>query len=278
MKKILTTLSMLFVAIAATAQTADIEVSYTAHRPNPRNGKDDVTNQYILLANTAESKFYSPVTEYLDSLNSTPEGKAKLKEMSRVALRSGDSDGIPKPDGTMYVIKSFSDGKLKHYDTAGLDKFVYEEPIAEWSWNIVADSTKTVLGYECIMATTDYHGRKWIAWFTPEIPVQNGPWKLDGLPGLILEAAAEGGQYSFVATGIQQTNKHFGPVYLANDYEHSTRIGYLKAKRAFMDNPFGTIDAQFGSDNVTITADDGEDLNQLYVPASVVDFLETYYH
>ena len=35
MKKILTTLSMLFVAIAATAQTADIEVSYTAHRPNP---------------------------------------------------------------------------------------------------------------------------------------------------------------------------------------------------------------------------------------------------
>lgn len=43
---------MCLATIAACAQPkADIEVSYTAHHPNLRNGKDDLTSQYILLAN-----------------------------------------------------------------------------------------------------------------------------------------------------------------------------------------------------------------------------------
>lgn len=277
MNRIITFITTCLVAIAASAQTADIEVSYVAHKPNFRDGKTDLTNQYILLANTSESKFFSPITEYIDSMNSTPEGKAKLREMSRAAYTSGKLDEMPKPDGTYYVVKSFTGGKLKHYDKVGLEDFVYEEPISQWNWEI-GDSTKVILGYECMMATTDYHGRKWTAWFAPEIPVQNGPWKLDGLPGLILEAKAEGGQYSFIATGIQQTAKPITPVYLADDYEKTTRLNYLKSGRAFMDNPLGAINAKFGSKGVTVKSGNGDDIKNLYVPASVADFLETDYH
>lgn len=277
MNKTVTSLALCFASIVATAQTADIEVSYVAHHPNLRNGKIDLTNQYILLANTTESKFYSPVTEYIDSLNSTPAGKAKLNEMSRAALTSGNLDGIPMLDGTIYVIKSFANNKLKHYDIAGFEKFMYEEQITQWSWEI-GDSTKIVLGYECINAVTHYHGRKWTAWFSPEIPVQNGPWKLGGLPGLILEAQAEGGQYSFIATGIQQSVKLIVPVFLANEYEQTMRINNLKAKRSFMDNPLGKINAQYGSMGETLSTSDEDDLNDLYVSASIVDFLETDYH
>lgn len=276
MNKIITSIALCF-ATAASAQTANIEVSYVAHHPNMRDGKTDLTNQYVLLAKTTESKFYSPITEYIDSLNSTPEGKAKLQEMSRAALSSGNFDGIPKPDGTMYVVKSFTNNKLRHYDIAGLEKYVYEEPMTQWSWEI-SDSTTVILGYECIMAVTDFHGRKWTAWFAPEIPVKNGPWKLDGLHGLILKAESEGGQYSFIATGIQQINKMISPVYLANEYDQTKRISYLKAKRSFMDNPLGKINAQFGNAGETISANDGDDLKDLYVPASVVDFIETDYH
>lgn len=277
MNRTITFLAMCLAAIVASAQTADIEVSYEAHHPNLRDGKTDLTNHYVLLANTTESKFFSPVTEYLDSLNSTPDGKAKLNEMTRSAYLAGKLDDIPRPDGTVYVIKSFADNKIKHYDTAGLEKFVYEEPATRWDWEI-GDSTKVILGYECLMATTGYHGRKWTAWFTPEIPVQNGPWKLDGLPGLILQASAEGGQYSFIATGIQESARPIVPVYLANDYEKTERIGYLKSKRAFMDNPMGKINARFGGAGVTIKSNDGEQLKQLFVPASVADFIETDYH
>ena len=280
MKQTITILLVCLTAIAVVAQSkADIEVSYEAHHPNLRNGKDDLTSQYILLANTTDSKFFSPLTEYLDSLNSTPEGKAKLNEMTRAAFTSGNLDDIPNPDGSFYVVKSIAEGMLRHYDHGRLEeKFVYEEPITEWNWEIKVDSTKTVLGYECVMASTDYHGRKWTVWFAPEIPIQNGPWKLDGLPGLILYAEAEGGQYSFIATGIQQTDKPIGPVYLADDYETTTRKEYLKAERDFLDNPLGKINAKFaGHGTISVSSSDGKDINNLFVPASVVDFLETDY-
>ena len=68
------------------------------------------------------------------------------------------------------------------------------------------------------------------------------------------------------------------PVYLANEYDQTKRISYLKAKRSFMDNPLGKINAQFGNAGETISANDADDLKDLYVPASVVDFIETDYH
>lgn len=279
MKQISIFLFMYLVAIAANAQTADIEVSYEAHHPNLRNGKDDLESQYILLANSNESKFYSPKTEYVDSLNSTPDGKAKLNEMTRNAYLGGKLDDIPRSDGSYYVVKSGN--KYTYYDNSGLEKYVYEEPVAELGWEI-GDSTKTILGYECVMASVNYHGRRWTAWFSPEIPVIAGPWKLTGLPGLILEATADGNQYSFIATGIQQTDKHITPIYLANDYEKTDRIKFLRARRSFLDNPLGKINAQFAGSGVSVSKvqnEDGSDASgSLFVPASVVDLIETDYH
>lgn len=277
MKQTITILFMCFVAIAAMAQTADIEVSYEAHHPNLRNGKDDLTSQYILLANSNESKFYSPKTEYVDSLNSTPDGKAKLNEMTRNAYLGGKLDDIPRSDGSYYVVKSGN--KYTYYDNSGLEKYVYDEPVIEMKWDVVEDSTKNILGYECMMATVDYHGRKWTAWFSPEIPVIAGPWKLAGLPGLILEATANGNQYSFIATGIQQTDKPIPPIYLANEYEKTDRIKFLRAQRTFLENPLGKINAQLaGEDVTTINNDDITNvLSHLFAPRSVVDFIETDY-
>lgn len=279
MKHLLSGLVMCVVVIAASAQTADIEVSYEAHHPNLRNGKDDLTSRYILLANSDESKFYSPKTEYVDSLNSTPDGKAKLNEMTRNAYLGGKLDDIPRSDGSYYVVKSGN--KYMYYDNSGLEKYVYEEPVAELGWEI-GDSTKTILGYECVMASVNYHGRRWTAWFSPEIPVIAGPWKLTGLSGLILEATADGNQYSFIATGIQQTDKPITPVYLANEYEKTDRIKFLRARRSFLDNPLGKINAQFAGSGVTVSKvqnEDGSDASgSLFVPASVVDLIETDYH
>lgn len=119
---------------------------------------------------------------------------------------------------------------------------------------------------------------KWTSWFLPEIPMQNGPWKLSGLPGLILEAYADGNQYSLIATGIQQSAKPIGAVYLANEYEATDRIKYLKAKRSFMENPLGKINAQLSGSAIRIASSDGTEIKQMFVPAAVADFLETDYH
>lgn len=279
MNRLILFLIWCFTVIAATAQTADIEVGYVAHSPNLKDGETDITSQYILLANTLESKFFSPMTEYIDSLNSTPDGKTKYQEMTRNAYLGGKFDDIPRKDGSYYVVKSFTDNTVKYFDNAGLNKYYYDEPMEEWNWTI-NDSTKNILGYECIEASTNYHGRKWNAWFSPEIPIQNGPWKLDGLPGLILEASTEGGQYSFIAIGIQHTTKPILPVYLANEHEKTTRKNFWKSKRAFLDNPLGNLNAQLGGEIeiVKISKSDNENQNDLiFAPASVVDFIETDY-
>lgn len=272
MKRILTSILLGFAAVAAQAQTAGIEVGYTAMSPNFKNGKVDVKNQYVLRANAAESKFFSPTTEYLDSLNSTPDGVAKYKEMTRSAVMSGNFDDIPRKDGSYYVVKSAGANTLRYYDTAGVDKYCYDETIPEWAWEI-GDSTKTVLGYECLAATTDFHGRKWTVWFSPEIPLAAGPWKLGGLPGLILEASDQDGLYSFEATGIQQTSRPVGAVYLADEYEKTDRISFLKAKRAFLDNPLGSLNAQFGGD-IKVVGDSDE---PIFASSDTVDLIETDY-
>jgi GLPGLI family protein len=54
-------------------------------------------------------------------------------------------------------------------------------------WEI-HNSVKAVDGFTCFKATTLFRGRSYTAWFTKEIPLPFGPWKLNGLPGLILEA------------------------------------------------------------------------------------------
>lgn len=273
MNRIATFLTLCVVAIAANAQhKAEIEVSYTAISPNMRTGKlGDSTHQYILLANSSESKFYSPRTEQIDSLCSTPKGEAKFNEMQRAAFFGANSDDIPHRDGMMYVVKSAETNIMKVYDGAGMEQYVVEEPLENIEWTLVEDSTKNVLGYDCLMAATNYHGRKWTAWFTPEIPVQAGPWKLSGLPGLILEADADNGVYSFVATGIQNADRPIVPVYLADRYEKITRKDFLKAKRSFLDNPLGQINAKYGASGVV-----KEDIK--FADASVVDLIETDYH
>lgn len=42
------------------------------------------------------------------------------------------------------------------------------------------------------MATTIFRGRKWTVYFTEDIPLPLGPWKLGALPGLILSAEVKG--------------------------------------------------------------------------------------
>ena len=48
--------------------------------------------------------------------------------------------------------------------------------------------TKEIGKFTCKKATASFRGRNYIAWYSPDIPLPYGPWKLQGLPGLILEA------------------------------------------------------------------------------------------
>lgn len=256
---IVSVLLCLFLGVSAKKKNqdyprAEIKVSYNYHYKFWR-GSDGVVGKdtpFILLANRDFSKFYCPGTEYRDSLLSTPSGRAKERAMFDAAAAAyaqnrdrSAMDGVVY-HSRLYVTKDYAKSVSTTYDQAGLGELgYYDEPFSEIDWHIVEDSTKTVLGYECVMATADYHGRKWTAWFSPEIPVQDGPWKFCGLPGLILEAAEENGHHRFTADGIEQSSQSIYPIY-NKDYEKMGRLDMLRNLRNFRDNNNSIIKASTG--------------------------------
>lgn len=274
MKQTITFLLLFLVAINSFAQPkADIEVSYS-EISFYENGKER-NHKYHLLANPTQSKFYNPHSEEIDSLTSTPEGLANFKKTQQAALQAMLAQGsidvtkMPRKVESLYVLKSSADSIMTIYDLLGTDEPVYyTEPHSEMTWE-VGYSTKTILGYECIQADIDYHGRHWTAWFTPEIPIQDGPWKFHGLPGLILEVRDAGGKYGYVADGIEKSEKAINGVYGAEQYEKRDRKAILRAKRAMRDNPMGRFKAK--GINVEISPEN------LSKSSEADDFIETDY-
>lgn len=262
--KHLITLSICFAAITATAQTADIEVCYN-YKHFHRSGTEQ-NHQMILLANSSHSKFYNPTTEYLDSLESTPGGTDLYNQMKMAAFSSGNIKDVPSRKVPMYIFKH-KDKDTEVFDGNITLMYRYTEPYKPQAWT-VCDSVKNILGYDCIMAYADYHGRHWTVWFAPEIPLSDGPWKLSGLPGLILEAEEESGKHHFTATGINNSTKVITPNLRADHYEKTDRISMLKALRKFEDNPVAGLSASLG---ISITVKEEIEIDK------TIDFLETDY-
>jgi len=86
--------------------------------------------------------------------------------------------------------------------TAPTPNFRYEDDLSDMKWEIKKD-TATILSYSCQKAITEFRGRTWEAWFTSEIPINNGPWKFGGLPGLIMKVSDSQQYFVFECTGIE---------------------------------------------------------------------------
>ncbi|SNR14374.1 GLPGLI family protein [Tenacibaculum jejuense] len=83
-------------------------------------------------------------------------------------------------------------------------KFVSDKlPIQTWK---LENKTKKIKSFTCKKAVTTFRGRTYTAWYTEDIPLIGGPWKFDGLPGLILSVSSDDGVLSIEATKIQRKN------------------------------------------------------------------------
>ena len=268
--KLISVLLGLSIALGVFGKANDaVIVSYRYSHPvqTMRSAESDVTNQYILVTDGKQSKFYSPKTEFIDSIESTPEGFEQFNTFKRICYEKKQSDQIPRVDGSFYVTKS--NGRICTYDIASATKFKWEERVLSIEWE-VNDSTKIILGYECFNATAKVHGRMWKAWFTPEIPIKEGPWKLSGLPGIILEAECEGGQYIFVADGIQQSDAPCFKIYGAEKWEPIKGQEFWQLRRSCLDNP----SRNRNEGNVIIYK--GAQYEK-FLPREIVDYIETDY-
>lgn len=72
-----------------------------------------------------------------------------------------------------------------------------------FNWKLCGGE-KTICGYPCKKATTTFRGRTWTAWYAPQLPYNDGPWKLCGLPGLVLEASEAEGKIAFRCKKVEK--------------------------------------------------------------------------
>lgn len=84
--------------------------------------------------------------------------------------------------------------------------FLYRDEIPTINWTFEKGSEK-ILNYDCNIATAKFRGRNYKVWYAKEIPVPIGPWKLGGLPGLILKVDGDKGEYTFEATELVFNSK-----------------------------------------------------------------------
>ena len=161
---------------------------------------DDIIH---LELNGNQSFCYSKYTWRLDSLTSNPQGEKIFEELLTASLlRDGaKSRSFPHRRSSFLISKNLQTNKLCVKDNLGGDYYLYQDSISDFKWDISSE-TKSIGSYSVIMAKCVYHGREWIAWFCPELPWHDGPWKFCALPGLIIEVYDKNNLFNFKLENI----------------------------------------------------------------------------
>jgi GLPGLI family protein len=146
-----------------------------------------------------------------------------------------------------------TENQLIEIDRIGFQDYKIQSDFNKIKWDIYQD-TKIINGYHCQKAIGEFGGRTYLVWFSPELPYKYGPWKLCGLPGLILEARDSTNTvlfelYKISFVDISSTD------YIVYDAIRPITIDtktYKKAVKQYNKDPIIYSIAQL-KDNVTVT-------------------------
>ncbi|MBE2209430.1 MAG: GLPGLI family protein [Saprospiraceae bacterium] len=172
-------------ALGLSAQSPCAQISYEC---STKLGKGPVHNG----ANT----LYFDHEKALFVHNDFPSADKYVEKGTVVAYIKGDSEGLPV---FIHLKEKYLYYKSEYAAPPG-EIFIFKETLPQIAWTIGTEQ-KVIGNYQCIAASGTFGGRIYDVWFTPEIPVSLGPYKLGGLPGMILEAASRDGKviYQFVS-------------------------------------------------------------------------------
>ena len=101
-----------------------------------------------------------------------------------------------------YVMIDYNQKKVELIEDHGKKVFHVEDSFLEKKW-VITNDKKDIQGYQTYKATIHLRGTDWEVWYAPDLPYSYGPWKLNGLPGLILEAKTLDGFFTFKASSIE---------------------------------------------------------------------------
>ncbi|WP_312076924.1 GLPGLI family protein [Chryseobacterium sp.] len=205
-------------------------------KPDAENKSDVKTENAYLDISKEKSQFYSENRIKRDSIMQAMFQSGGARNFNREqmeGLRSNIDYSIEKDKASQKVV---------YKNRIGRDVYSYEEdrPI---NWKILSETMK-IGDYKVQKAETDFAGRKWTAWFTTDLPYQDGPYKFSGLPGLIVKIEDDKGEYSF---DLMKNYKIAELPDLTNRFGNAMKVkrtDYVKQQEKFKKDPVSFMTQQ----------------------------------
>lgn len=192
------------------------------------------------------------------------------KKTDSVKLNHGNGRFKMGVENQFYVKKNLAQKRIEKVITyLGTDYFLPIEEILNWK---ITSEQKIIGKYKSQKAETNYGGRNWIAWFTTDVPFQDGPYKFRGLPGLIVKVEDDAKNYSWELKGnkkiadynpesySEKLMKQFGQG--KNNLEVS-RDKFETMYAAYKKDPFGSIRSQLAMIPADAKMPDGTSMSQM---------------
>lgn len=158
--------------------------------------KPDTSIATLLFNNTAS------IYNYGKSGNGSnfKSGPGKSDEETAFNIKLSDSEG--------YLYYKLYDGKVfMNRELLFKSPVLITDSVPIINWDIVDMDTKKIGNFICKKAKGNFRGRAYEVWYSEEIPVVAGPWKLGGLPGLIVEAKDTENQVSYTLSSLAPTTE-----------------------------------------------------------------------
>ncbi|WP_160139212.1 GLPGLI family protein [Chryseobacterium sp. c4a] len=207
----------------------DMRIDYNLVYKEDTLSSETISKKMVLLVQDGESRFCTEKQYQVDSLRST------------------GFKGFAMTDHVFDVVKDKQNRSSRYYYLLS-DVYKLTDP-AQLDWKIEKEVAKKY-GYNCQKATLNYKGRDWEAWFTQDIPLQEGPYVFKGLPGLIVEMEDKSNSYKFSFSGLK---KDFHKMDIEGFSSKPMEISRNNLKKAMLDyynDPFremktGNVKAKF---------------------------------
>ena len=202
--------------------TPRLEVIYEVSEEDPYQTRHQV--ELFILQNGEKASLYSPYLSYKeDSVCYARSYRVTSAEWNAIS----DSIGV-----TRYHPILIKDRTKRTWvvDNFAFGTYVYEEPMKKIVWTLVKGGEREILGQHCRRAECDFRGRRWAAWYAPNLPINDGPYKLDGLPGLILAAESDLGQIRMEAIVIRRAGAH--PINV-RDYFGADKTRFISDRKGY---------------------------------------------
>ncbi|MCZ4222354.1 GLPGLI family protein [Pedobacter rhodius] len=209
MKTILTTCCAAMLSLTIHAQKPDkalARVRYTFTHIQDTTQKDKPAKENMLLVTGNNASVYTSYDKINQSMNMQKQMQEQMKNQAgsnnfTINIKSETKGPLTQSDYFYFAAEHKLITKERLFNN-----YLIEETAPVIDWKILKDTT-SFSGIHCQKATTHFKGRNWIAWFATEIPFQSGPWKLNGLPGLIIEAYDEKKEVKFEFAGLENVKE-----------------------------------------------------------------------